>query len=162
MVVEAGGGSVTWLGPQNYDNLGPDAAKLIDTAVSNGATAIIGPDWVPEAEDAAFKRVVDKGIPLWIYNAGGLEAADKLGAINYIGSDDHEAGKAGGEYLGEQGRRERPVRQHPARSRRTARRAAMASPRASRPAAGAASSSRCRRRTSATPPRCPRPSRPRC
>jgi simple sugar transport system substrate-binding protein len=103
LVVKAGGGNVTWLGPQNYDNLGPDAGKLIDTAVSNGATAIIGPDWVPEAEDAAFKRVVDKGIPLWIYNAGGLEAADKLGALNYIGSDDKEAGKAGGAYLGEKG-----------------------------------------------------------
>jgi len=102
-VVKAGGGSVTWLGPQNYDNLGPDAAKLIDTAISNNATAIIGPDWVPEAEDAAFKRVVDKGIPLWIYNSGGIEAADRLGALNYIGSDDHEAGKAGGEYLGQQG-----------------------------------------------------------
>lgn len=102
-VVEASGGSVTWLGPQNYDNLGPDAAKLIDTAVSNGATAVIGPDWVPEAEDAAFKRVVEAGIPLWIYNSGGLEAADNVGAINYIGSDDHEAGKAGGQYLGEEG-----------------------------------------------------------
>lgn len=102
-VVEASGGSVTWLGPQNYDNLGPDAAKLIDTAVSNGATAVIGPDWVPEAEDAAFKRVVDKGIPLWIYNSGGIDAADNVGALNYVGSDDHEAGKAGGEYLGEQG-----------------------------------------------------------
>jgi len=102
-VVEARGGSVTWLGPQNYDNLGPDAAKLIDTAVSNGATAIIGPDWVPEAEDAAFKRVVDANIPLFIYNSGGLDAADRLGAVNYIGSDDHEAGVAGGEYLGEHG-----------------------------------------------------------
>lgn len=103
-VVKAGGGKVTWLGPQNYDNLGPDAAKLIDTAVSNGANAIIGPDWVPEAEDAAFERVVHKGIPLWIYNAGGLTAADKVGAINFIGSDDAKAGIAGGKYLGEQGK----------------------------------------------------------
>ena len=28
-VAESQGGSVTWLGPQNYDNLGPDAAELI-------------------------------------------------------------------------------------------------------------------------------------
>src|SRR6185503_11523427 len=33
-VAELSGGSVTWLGPQNYDNLGPDAAKLIRTALS--------------------------------------------------------------------------------------------------------------------------------
>ena len=34
LVAKATGGSVTWLGPQNYDNLGPDAAKLIRTALS--------------------------------------------------------------------------------------------------------------------------------
>ena len=31
------GGSVTWLGPQNYDNLGPDAAELIRQAIDQGA-----------------------------------------------------------------------------------------------------------------------------
>jgi simple sugar transport system substrate-binding protein len=102
-VVEATGGSVTWLGPQNYDNLGPDAAKLIDTAISNDADAVVGPNWVPEAEDAAFKRVVEKDIPLFVYNSGGIESADNVGALNYVGSDDHAAGVAGGEYLGEQG-----------------------------------------------------------
>ena len=48
-VAELTGGSVTWLGPQNYDNLGPDAAKLIRTALSQKPSAIVGPDWVPEA-----------------------------------------------------------------------------------------------------------------
>ena len=55
LVVQATGGSVTWLGPQNYDNLGPDAAKLIRTALSQNPSAIVGPDWVPEAMDDAFK-----------------------------------------------------------------------------------------------------------
>ena len=41
-VVQAQGGSVTFLGPQNYDNLGPDAAKLIDSALSQGATRVAG------------------------------------------------------------------------------------------------------------------------
>lgn len=102
-VVEGSGGKVTWLGPQNYDNLGPDAAKLIDSAISQGASGVVGPDWVPEAEDASFKRVVDKGIPLVVYNAGGITAADKLGALNYIGSEEYTAGKAGGQYFGEHG-----------------------------------------------------------
>ncbi|MEZ0001494.1 ABC-type sugar transport system substrate-binding protein [Sinorhizobium fredii] len=66
-VVEAQGGSVTWLGPQNYDNLGVDAAELIRQAIDQGADAIVGPDWVPEAMDPAFKQVVDAGIPLVIY-----------------------------------------------------------------------------------------------
>ena len=43
-VVKAQGGSVTWLGPQNYDNLGPDAANLIRSALSQKPDAIVGPD----------------------------------------------------------------------------------------------------------------------
>lgn len=102
-VVQAQGGSVTWLGPQNYDNLGPDAAELIRQAIDQGADAIVGPDWVPEAMDPAFEAVVDAGIPLVIYNAGGIEAADKLGAMNYVGAVDNKSGFAAGEYLGKAG-----------------------------------------------------------
>jgi simple sugar transport system substrate-binding protein len=103
IVVKAGGGSVTWLGPQNYDNLGPDAAKLIQNAISQGADGVVGPDWVPEAEDAAFKQVVSGKTPLIIYNAGGIEAADNVGALNYFGSDEATAGKAGGTFFGDDG-----------------------------------------------------------
>jgi len=102
-VVQADGGEVTFLGPQNYDNLGPDAAKLIDSAMSQGATAVIGPDWDPAAMDASFKRVVSGGVPLFLYNAGGIEAADALGALNYVGSEEYTAGKAGGEFFGQAG-----------------------------------------------------------
>jgi len=103
LVAQAQGGSVTWLGPQNYDNLGVDAAELIRQAIDQGADAIVGPDWVPEAMDPAFEAVVAAGIPLVIYNAGGLEAADRLGAMNYVGSDDYKGGYAAGEYLGKAG-----------------------------------------------------------
>lgn len=103
LVAAAQGGSVTWLGPQNYDNLGVDAAELIRQAISQGADAIVGPDWVPEAMDPAFQAVVDAGIPLIIYNAGGIGAADRLGAMNYVGSDDYKAGVAAGEYFAENG-----------------------------------------------------------
>ena len=99
IVAKAQGGSVTWLGPQNYDNLGVDAAELIRQAIQQGATAIVGPDWVPDAMDPAFKAVVDAHIPLIIYNAGGVKAADRLGAMNYVGSDDYKAGVAAGEYF---------------------------------------------------------------
>lgn len=102
-VVTAGGGTVTFLGPQNYDNLGADAAKLIDGTLSQGATAVIAPDWVPDAMDPSLKRVTAAGIPLFIYNAGGLTAADNVGAVNYIGTDEYPAGQAGGEALGKAG-----------------------------------------------------------
>ena len=103
LVAAATGGSVTWLGPQNYDNLGPDAAKLIRTALSQHPDAIVGPDWVPEAMDDAFKEVVAAKVPLIIYNSGGLDVANKLGAMNYIGNDEYTAGMAGGEYFGTHG-----------------------------------------------------------
>jgi simple sugar transport system substrate-binding protein len=103
LVVKASGGTVTWLGPQNYDNLGPDAAKLIRTALSQKPDAIVGPDWVPEAMDAAFKEVVAAGVPLIIYNAGGMEAAKRLGAQNYVGSEEYVAGMGGGEYFTKSG-----------------------------------------------------------
>jgi simple sugar transport system substrate-binding protein len=96
-VVELNGGTVTWLGPQNYDNLGPDAADLIRTALSQNPSAIVGPDWVPEAMDEAFKAVVEAKVPLIIYNAGGMDAAKNVGAMNYIGSDEYLSGVAGGE-----------------------------------------------------------------
>jgi len=102
-VVEANGGKVTWLGPQNYDNLGPDAAKLIGTAKSQGATAVIGADWVPDAQDQAFKAVTSSGVPVFLYNAGGTEAAKKIGALTYTGSDELVAGKAGGQFFAQNG-----------------------------------------------------------
>lgn len=103
IVVKAQGGTVTWLGPQNYDNLGVDAAELIRQAIAQGAQAIVGPNWVPDAMDPAFKAVVAAGIPLIIYNAGGIKAADRLGAMNYVGSDDYKAGVAAGEYFAKKG-----------------------------------------------------------
>jgi simple sugar transport system substrate-binding protein len=103
LVAKATGGSVTWLGPQNYDNLGPDAAKLIRTALAQHPDAIVGPDWAPEAMDDAFKEVVAAHVPLIIYNSGGIDAANKLGAISYVGSDEYVAGLGGGGYFGKTG-----------------------------------------------------------
>ncbi len=103
LVAKSTGGSVTWLGPATYDNLGPDAAKLIRTALSQHPDAIVGPDWVPEAMDDAFKAVVAAHVPLIIYNSGGMDAAKRLGAMNYVGSDEYTAGLGGGEYYGSHG-----------------------------------------------------------
>jgi simple sugar transport system substrate-binding protein len=102
-VVQSHGGKVTWLGPQNYDNLGPDAAKLILSAKSQGATAVIGADWVPEAQNDAFKTVSSSGVPVFLYNSGGAEEAQNVGALTYTGSDELLAGKAGGEFFGDKG-----------------------------------------------------------
>ena len=109
------GGSVTWLGPQDYDNLGVDAAELIRQAISQGADAIVGPDWVPQAMDPAFEEVVKHKIPLIIYNAGTVQTAEQLGAMNYIGSDPYQSGLAGGEYFASHSLKNAVCPQHAAR-----------------------------------------------
>ena len=38
-----------------------------------------------------------------MFNAGGIEKAKELGALNFIGSDEYLAGKAGGEYFAKNG-----------------------------------------------------------
>jgi simple sugar transport system substrate-binding protein len=99
-LAEARGGSVNYLALQTYENIGADAAALIRTAVAQGADGIAAPNWVPEAQDAAYKAATDAGIPIILYNAGGAEKASELGAINYVGTEDYTAGLAAGEYLG--------------------------------------------------------------
>lgn len=104
-VVEANGGKVTYLQLQTYDNLGPDAAGLVRTAISQGVTGLVVPNWVPEAEDEAIKAAADSGIKIILMNAGSLDKAKELGAINYVGSDEYLAGIAGGEYFGKSGQK---------------------------------------------------------
>ncbi len=102
-VVAAEGGKVVWLAPKNYDNLGVDAAELIRQAIDQKADAIVAPDWVPAAMDPAFEAVKKAGIPFIVYNAGGIQAADRLGGMNYVGAVDYKAGVAAGDYLGKAG-----------------------------------------------------------
>ena len=105
MLVKAHGGSVNYLALQSYDNLGPDAAELIRTAISQNVDGIAAPNWVPEAQDQAFTAALDAGIPVLLYNAGGTEKAGQLGALNYIGTEDYSAGLAAGQYAAENGAR---------------------------------------------------------
>lgn len=103
ILVERRGGSVNYLALQSYDNLGPDAAELIRTAISQGVDGIAAPNWVPEAQDQALIAAREAGIPILLYNAGGTEKADELGAINYVGTEDYDAGVAAGEYASRRG-----------------------------------------------------------
>lgn len=101
--VEAYGGTVSFLQLQTYDQIGPDAGNLVRTAINQGASGIAVPNWVPDAEDPAIKAALDAGIPVMIYNSGGIDKANELGAVNFIGSDEYLAGKAGGKYFADHG-----------------------------------------------------------
>lgn len=100
LVVTAHGGTVNYLQLQTYDNIGGDAANLVRTAISQGASVIAVPNWVPDAEDEAIKAAMDAGIPVILYNSGGADKAKELGAINYIGNEEYPAGLAAGAYFG--------------------------------------------------------------
>jgi len=100
LVVAAHGGTVNYLQLQTYDNIGGDAANLVRTAISQGASVIAVPNWVPDSQDEAIKAAMDAGIPVMLYNSGGGDKALELGAINYIGNEEYPAGLAAGAYFG--------------------------------------------------------------
>ncbi|MCX7889701.1 MAG: sugar ABC transporter substrate-binding protein [Rhodobacteraceae bacterium] len=103
LAVVANGGKCTYLQLQTYDNLGADAAQLVRTAIAQGANGIVVPNWVPEAEDPAIKEAIAKGIKVILINAGNGDKARELGAINYVGTDEYQAGLAAGEYFAAKG-----------------------------------------------------------
>lgn len=105
LAVVANGGSCNYLQLQTYDNLGADAAQLIRTAISQGVDGIVVPNWVPEAEDPAIKEAIEKGIKVILINAGNAAKAKELGAINYVGNDEYEAGLAAGAHYAKNGQK---------------------------------------------------------
>ncbi len=99
VVVEANGGTVEYLRMQSYDNFAADAADIIRVAISQSPDGIAVPNWVYESQDPAIAEAIAAGIEVILFNAGTLEKAEELGAINYVGSDEYIAGRAGGAEL---------------------------------------------------------------
>ncbi len=87
---------LTYLALQNYDNLGPDMAKLEQTAGSENPDVIVSTDWVPAAQDPEFKQLISKGTPVVLYNAGGSAEAQKVGAVTFVGTADTQVGQIAG------------------------------------------------------------------
>jgi simple sugar transport system substrate-binding protein len=101
--IAANGGSVHWLPLQDYGNIGPDVVKLLRSASSSHPAAIVGPDWVPEAENSALKQITSGGTPLILWNNSGNDSTATVGALYYIGSNNRLGGKAAGEYMAKRG-----------------------------------------------------------
>ncbi len=97
-LIESHGGKVTYLTVPNYDNFGPDLARLIATAISQNVQGIAIPVWVPEAQMPALQEAAEKGIRIMLYNTRTSGPDDQI-AINYFGTDEAVAGKAGGDYF---------------------------------------------------------------
>jgi simple sugar transport system substrate-binding protein len=100
--VEDAGGTVTFVSMPNYDNFNADAAKLVANMQAMDPSAVIVPNWSPEAQNENIKAIADAGIPVIIYNSG-FDTVEDVGAQIYIGSDDYTAGTAGGGQFAEAG-----------------------------------------------------------
>jgi simple sugar transport system substrate-binding protein len=87
---------LTYLALQNYDNIGPDMAKLEQTAGSENPSIIVSTDWEPSAQDPVFKQLISKGTPVVLYNAGGSAEAQKIGAVTFVGTADPQVGQIAG------------------------------------------------------------------
>lgn len=100
--VEAAGGTVTFVSMPNYDNFNADAAKLVASMAAMEPSAVIVPNWSPDAQNENITAISSAGIPVIIYNSG-FTTVEEVGAEIYIGSDDKIAGVAGGEAFAESG-----------------------------------------------------------
>lgn len=98
----AAGYSVKYVGLKNYDNIGPDMAKLIRTAVSQKPAALALPNWVSSAQNPEIKKAVAAKIPVFLYNAG-QEQLEATGAKAYVGTNEYQAGITLGKYLASKG-----------------------------------------------------------
>lgn len=79
-------------------------AKLIDNAVAQGKTGIVVSMANPDALRDSVEAAVRAGIPVITVNSGG-DRSKEFGAIAHVGQDETVAGKAAGERLKDEGRK---------------------------------------------------------
>ncbi|HYQ70176.1 sugar ABC transporter substrate-binding protein [Actinophytocola sp.] len=83
----------------------PDAqAKLIDNAVAQGKTGLVVSMANPDALKDSIEAAVRAGIPVITINSGADESKE-FGAIAHVGQDETVAGKAAGERLKNEGKK---------------------------------------------------------
>src|SRR5262245_61547416 len=79
-------------------------AKLIDNAVAQGKTGIVVSMANPDALKDSIEAAVRAGIPVITINSGA-DRSKEFGAIAHVGQDETIAGKAAGERLKDEGKK---------------------------------------------------------
>lgn len=79
-------------------------AKLIDNAVAQGKTGLVVSMANPDALKDSIEAAVKAGIPVITINSGADESKE-FGAIAHVGQDESVAGKAAGERLKDEGKK---------------------------------------------------------
>ena len=103
-LVTDAGSEYTWIPLPNYDNIGPDMAKLEEQAIAQGCTSLAVPVWDGQAQAPALQQAADAGIAVFMYNSGQPLMEDgTIDALGYFGTDEYKAGLAAGGYFAENG-----------------------------------------------------------
>jgi simple sugar transport system substrate-binding protein len=102
-VAQAGtdmGVNVQYQAPGTFDMVA--MAQLIDAAVATSPQGLVVS--IPDADalSDSIKAAIDAGIPVISMNSGSDVAAE-LGVLTHVGQTEYEAGKGGGEKMGEAG-----------------------------------------------------------
>lgn len=79
-------------------------AKLIDNAVAQGKTGLVVSMANPDALKDSIEAAIRAGIPVITINSGTAESKE-FGAIAHVGQDETVAGKAAGERLKDEGKK---------------------------------------------------------
>ena len=95
-------GVVEYLGPKNYDNFGPDMARLNQTALARKPAAVVSANWLPGDQTPGLQAISKAGIPLFEYNTGTATLKTD-GALRYVGTDEKLAGETAGKAFIEAG-----------------------------------------------------------
>jgi simple sugar transport system substrate-binding protein len=103
-LVTNAGSEYTWIPLPNYDNIGPDMAKLEEQAIAQGCTSLAVPVWDGEAQAPALQQAADAGIAVFMYNSGlPLMEDGTIKALGYFGTDEYKAGLAAGKTFADNG-----------------------------------------------------------
>ena len=94
------GVSVKYRAPDTYSV--PQIQQNFDSAIASNPSGIAATVADPSAFGPKVKKAVSKGIPVVMLNAG-LDVWQKLGALNYVGQTEYQAGVEAGKKMAQSG-----------------------------------------------------------
>src|SRR4029077_3722046 len=98
------GVSVTYRGSQSGEMWAsaPDTMRMLENAIASKPDGLVIADTYPEVLNDTIKEAVAAGIPVGLSNTG-LGEEENVGALGYVGTDEHQLGEIGAAKLRELG-----------------------------------------------------------
>lgn len=102
--LKSSGASFEYIGPQNYNNFGPDMAHINQAVLAKKPSAVISGNWVPGSQSPGLIAFGKAGIPLIEFNSS-INTYKSDGALLFIGNDEELGGVAAGKAMAVAGAR---------------------------------------------------------